>query len=327
MCDDAEANALEKINADWTIGLKDHTRPCCHINLRFVKLTVSLHFGILLALSVRVWQEINVSFSENLKLKVRRAAHFRCCLCRSLGVEIHHITPQEEDGPDTEDNAAPLCPSCHEIYGANSTKRKFIREARDHWYEICNSPQSIPGSVSSEEIRAEIQNLASKDDLADLRNQLINFLSIRTDKPSLISKDEDFTPIHVDKYVQTFYDNNLDDDGSAFEFFFDSRLWIEHGVDSYDLLDARVSFLQKYGERAASRLCLCECQRGNLDLKAFTEEQFGKVLSALHVQVILITGHEEFRENGFQCALLRDGDFVWRNSPKKTSRKSRAKKG
>ncbi|MEM7599809.1 MAG: HNH endonuclease signature motif containing protein [Verrucomicrobiota bacterium] len=76
-------------------------------------------------------------FPESVKTTVRRKAHFHCCLCKALGVEIHHIIPQEEDGPDTEDNAAPLCPSCHETYGANPQKRKFIREARDLWYEIC----------------------------------------------------------------------------------------------------------------------------------------------------------------------------------------------
>lgn len=41
-------------------------------------------------------------------------------------------------GPDTEDNAAPLCPSCHEIYGANPTKRKFIKESKEIWLEICS---------------------------------------------------------------------------------------------------------------------------------------------------------------------------------------------
>lgn len=76
-------------------------------------------------------------FTEALKAKVRRRAHLACCLCKSMGVEIHHIIPQEENGPDTEDNAAPLCPSCHELYGANPQKRKFIREARDLWYDIC----------------------------------------------------------------------------------------------------------------------------------------------------------------------------------------------
>ena len=79
-----------------------------------------------------------MAFSEALKKQVRRRAHQRCCICHAIGVEIHHIVPQEQDGPDTEDNAAPLCPSCHDTYGANPVKRKFIREARDHWFEICD---------------------------------------------------------------------------------------------------------------------------------------------------------------------------------------------
>ncbi len=78
-----------------------------------------------------------MSFPEPLKLKVRQRAHFRCCLCHALGIEIHHIIPQSEGGPDLETNAAPLCPSCHDTYGANPAKRKFIREARDFWHELC----------------------------------------------------------------------------------------------------------------------------------------------------------------------------------------------
>src|ERR1700741_2657614 len=76
-------------------------------------------------------------FTEETKLGVKRKSHFRCCLCHALGIEIHHIVPQADGGLDTHDNAAPLCPSCHETYGANSGKRKFIREARDFWYELC----------------------------------------------------------------------------------------------------------------------------------------------------------------------------------------------
>lgn len=75
-------------------------------------------------------------FSETLKAKVRKKAHLACCLCKSIGVEVHHIIPEEESGPDTEDNAAPLCSSCHDSYGANPKKRKFIQEARDLWYDI-----------------------------------------------------------------------------------------------------------------------------------------------------------------------------------------------
>ena len=53
-------------------------------------------------------------------------------------VEIHHIVPQKDGGPDDDDNAAPLCPGCHETHGGNPDRRKVIREARDHWYAICD---------------------------------------------------------------------------------------------------------------------------------------------------------------------------------------------
>ena len=76
-------------------------------------------------------------FSESIKLAVKRKAHLKCCVCEKVGVEIHHIQPEGEGGANTEDNAAPLCPGCHDIYGANREKRKFIRECRDFWYELC----------------------------------------------------------------------------------------------------------------------------------------------------------------------------------------------
>ncbi len=105
-----------------------------------------------------------MAFPEKLKLTVKRKAHFACCLCHSLGVEVHHIVPQEEDGSNSEDNAAPLCPSCHEIYGANPLKRKFIREARDFWYEMCEQRYaSDPDRLSK--IESMVQQTATKDDL------------------------------------------------------------------------------------------------------------------------------------------------------------------
>lgn len=79
-----------------------------------------------------------MSFSEKIKFEVKKKSHQTCCVCKQIGIEIHHIIPQCEGGPDTEDNAAPLCPSCHEIYGANPTKRKFIKESKEIWLEICS---------------------------------------------------------------------------------------------------------------------------------------------------------------------------------------------
>jgi hypothetical protein len=114
-------------------------------------------------------------FSEQQKLEVRRRAHFRCCLCHALGVEVHHIIPAAEDGPDTEDNAAPLCPSCHDTYGANPVKRKFIREARDFWYELCARNVPLPAD-ELRAISAALEHLATKDDLARLSIQNTSYV-------------------------------------------------------------------------------------------------------------------------------------------------------
>jgi len=78
-------------------------------------------------------------FSETIKLNVQKRADFTCCWCnnRLNKIEVHHIIPQADDGPNTEDNAAPLCGSCHTLFGGNPELRKQIKARRDHWYEIC----------------------------------------------------------------------------------------------------------------------------------------------------------------------------------------------
>jgi len=105
-----------------------------------------------------------MAFSKALKLKVKRRAHFSCCLCHTLFVEIHHIVPKAEGGADSEDNAAPLCPSCHENYGANPEKRQFIRENRDFWYGLCQQRYaSDPDRLQA--IEAKLGAVATKADL------------------------------------------------------------------------------------------------------------------------------------------------------------------
>lgn len=108
-----------------------------------------------------------MAFPESVKRNVRRKAHFRCCLCQAVLVEVHHIVPQAEGGSDLEDNAAPLCASCHEIYGANPTKRRFIGEARDWWYDIC-AKRYAPGS----DALADVVEAVLRDELARALPQL-----------------------------------------------------------------------------------------------------------------------------------------------------------
>jgi hypothetical protein len=116
-----------------------------------------------------------MGFSEEQKTAIKKRAHFQCCLCHALGVEVHHITPAADGGLDTEDNAAPLCPSCHDIYGANPAKRKFIRETRDFWYELC--ARSVPYPAEElKAISAALERVATKDDLARLSIQNTSYV-------------------------------------------------------------------------------------------------------------------------------------------------------
>lgn len=77
-----------------------------------------------------------MAFSEKIKLLAKQKSAFRSCLCYKPFVEIRHIIPQAEGGADKLDNAAPLCSSCHDLYGGNPEKRKAIRQMRDYWWEV-----------------------------------------------------------------------------------------------------------------------------------------------------------------------------------------------
>jgi SOS-response transcriptional repressor LexA len=77
-----------------------------------------------------------MSFTEQTRLAVKRKAAFRCCRCHEIGIDIHHIIPQHEGGPDDIENAAPLCQNCHSLLGDNPRKRSEIRQMRDWWYSI-----------------------------------------------------------------------------------------------------------------------------------------------------------------------------------------------
>ena len=63
-------------------------------------------------------------FSEALKRRVKKKAHFTCCVCYDLGEAVHHILPEENGGPSTEENAVLLCAGCHGKYGANPEKEE-----------------------------------------------------------------------------------------------------------------------------------------------------------------------------------------------------------
>ena len=81
--------------------------------------------------------------------------HRRCCVChRYCGVkmETDHIVPRSAGGPDTIDNAIPLCFECHaEIHSYNDSHprgRKFtpeeLKQHKEQWLTICRDD---PGAL------------------------------------------------------------------------------------------------------------------------------------------------------------------------------------
>jgi hypothetical protein len=80
---------------------------------------------------------------EPVKIEAKRRANYRCVVCQGFWVEVHHIIPEAQGGPDTIENAAPLCAGCHHQYGGNPELRKQLREMRDFWWERCRQAQYI----------------------------------------------------------------------------------------------------------------------------------------------------------------------------------------
>lgn len=101
-----------------------------------------------------------MAFGESLKREIRMKSAFTCCVCRGLSIDLeaHHIIPEAEGGPDTFDNAAPLCPNHHRAYGANPEKRKRLREMRDLLYQ---KVQEIPLDFTQrlEEVASRLEQI------------------------------------------------------------------------------------------------------------------------------------------------------------------------
>jgi|ERR1051325_4942390 hypothetical protein len=93
-------------------------------------------------------------FPKDLVADLLVACHRRCCVChRFCGVKIEtdHIIPSAEGGPDSIDNAIPVCFECHaEIHSYNDKHprgRKFrpeeLQKHKEQWLEICRSKPEI----------------------------------------------------------------------------------------------------------------------------------------------------------------------------------------
>lgn len=104
-------------------------------------------------------------------------------------MDVHHIVPEGKGGTDDIDNAAPLCPNCHNHFGDNPNKRKEIRQMRDWWYGVCSKKhmQSEDIETSSklalilEKIQRSESNVVElKDMLRRITNRMIDNITPET---------------------------------------------------------------------------------------------------------------------------------------------------
>lgn len=100
-----------------------------------------------------------MGFLAKIKEDVMVACGRHCCLCHKfcgLKIEIHHIKPQSEGGPDTFENAIPLCFDCHADMrsydtkhpkGTKYTEKELIRHKTNWFQKVQNSAGVLPGNL------------------------------------------------------------------------------------------------------------------------------------------------------------------------------------
>ena len=92
-------------------------------------------------------------FSDKVKEDAMIACGRRCCICHKFcgnKMEVHHIVPQKDGGPDDFENAIPLCFDCHAevaAYNVNHPKgvkfsKNELKRHRDNWYSRNKSDNS-----------------------------------------------------------------------------------------------------------------------------------------------------------------------------------------
>lgn len=242
-------------------------------------------------------------FDEKLKFKIKAKAHQACCICKSVGIEVHHIISQANGGKDDFDNAAPLCPSCHEIYGENPTKRKFIKESRDIWYEICSKRFSDSSNILLTNIDSKLDSIHSKLDLERLeasladsitQNILQGLLENRKSK-----KGKDLNLQEVISYLFSF--KKPTDEKGKKSFDVSRTLILETKGDenewNKEFNEKRLEFKNKFGAIISEKLILYILKNSAINwYTGITDEQLAKFIYQYFVSMIFLLNHADIED-------------------------------
>lgn len=249
-----------------------------------------------------------MAFSESLKFKIKTKSHQTCCICRAVGIEIHHIIPQSEKGKDIEENAAPLCPNCHETYGANPAKRKFIKESREIWFETCKDKYGNNIGINLKELS---EGIKAQDKKIEILKKLLQqgFSKIVNDK----KKKSSLTIGEIMDYLLT-YKKPKDRKGLrsfklTYTLIFES---IGKGKINMEFNKIRDEFLNLFGK------LICECLVSYLTKKkkldwhqGITEPILQETLSQAFFIMLVLIHHKDLNSPDFlvDIEINQNGEF------------------
>jgi hypothetical protein len=254
-------------------------------------------------------------FPESIAREVRHRAHYQCCLCKAIGVEIHHIVPQADAGENTIENAAPLCPSCHETYGANPIKRKFIREARDFWFEVCAKRYTSDPSVLTA-IQSSLESVASRQDIHDLRSELAAFRFAKTATTINIPLNKSVPGekrwLDIRDLLVMVHSSAYPRSSAQVDILCMRELW---PVGRDDYRGIYKDFLRRFGHSTLRHLALRALQNFNvLDANHIAEPDLIDTLSRMQSEAVCMNLLDE----GSIGAVLSDcGEILWTGARKK----------
>lgn len=132
-----------------------------------------------------------MGFSPAIQQKVLNDSARHCCVChryKGIKMEVHHLRQEADGGPNTYENAIPLCFDCHSDAGHYNDKHpkgiKFsipeLIKARDNWYEFVRKNTLVEKLIISEHIQTSYYVLHSFEALVSiLKNDFTSFNKFR----------------------------------------------------------------------------------------------------------------------------------------------------
>jgi hypothetical protein len=250
-----------------------------------------------------------MAFSESLKYEVKRRAHLSCCVCKSTGIEVHHIVPKSEGGSDDIDNAAPLCPSCHEIYGANPQKRKFISEARNIWYDICQTRYSNE-SNRIVQLQNDLKLLVDKLNPSYLSENIANYLFQRLrESPFYIDNSNNVSSMSLSDIIRFLFNQKEPDQENQIKNLDVTYALLYKTTGEKTDSNEEYDFLKIFGEVISKKLTIFLIKLYNVNwIKGVTENDMEPVIRANFVSMIMLMHHKDLNPSEFALNVFMDNN-------------------